>query len=134
MSIGEVAKLACLPASTIRYYESIGLLPEVERIGGRRRYPPDILTLFMRIAAAKQAGLSLAEIRELLAASQTGTPVGKQLRAMAQRKLPEIDALIEHSKAIRDWLQAAATCECVTLDDCPLLMPKGCLPDGDADS
>ncbi len=40
---------------------------------------------------------------------------------LATRKLPDVSALIEHAEAVQRWLQAAAVCECVTLDDCPLL-------------
>ncbi len=121
MRIGEVARRAGVRSSSIRYYESIGLLPEPEREGPQRRYGPEVLRLLAVIDAAQRAGLSLAEIRELLSASRSGRPVGEQLRALATRKLPDVSALIEHAEAVQRWLQAAATCECVTLDDCPLL-------------
>ena len=129
LSIGEVARHAGRRASSIRYYESIGLLPEPERIGGQRRYGAEVLRLLAVIDAAQRAGLSLEEIRDLLTASRTGTPVGDQLRALAERKLPQVDALIENAQTIRQWLKAASTCECLTLDDCPLLntnVPSEC--------
>ncbi len=121
MRIGEVARRAGVRSSSIRYYESIGLLPEPEREGPQRRYGPEVLRLLAVIDAAQRAGLSLSEIRELLSASQSGRPVGEQLRALASRKLPEVAALIEHAEAVQRWLRAAATCRCLTLDDCPLL-------------
>ena len=123
MRIGEVARRAGVRTSLIRYYESIGLLPAPEREGGQRRYGPEVLRLLAVIDAAQRVGLSLGEIRDLLSASQSGTPVGEQLRALARRKLPEVGALIEHAEAVQRWLQIAATCECLTLDDCPLLHP-----------
>ncbi len=128
MSIGEVAQRAELRASSIRYYESIGVLPEPERVAGQRRYGPEVLRLLATVRAAQQAGLSLTEIRELLDASHTSTPIGEHLRALALRKLPEVDALIEHSQTIKRWLQAATTCQCLTLDDCLLLGPDACPP------
>lgn len=120
MRIGEVARRAGVRTSLIRYYESVGVLPEPDREGGQRRYGTEVLRLLGVIDAAQRAGLSLAEIRDLLGASQSGAPVGDQLRALARRKLPEVAALIAHAEAVRRWLQAAATCECLTLDDCPL--------------
>ncbi len=126
MGIGEVAQRAGLRSSSIRYYESIGVLPEPERVAGQRRYGPEVLRLLATVGAAQRAGLSLTEIRELLDASCASTPVGDHLRALARRKLPEADALIEHSRTIKRWLQAAATCECLTLDDCLLLQPDPC--------
>ncbi len=121
MRIGEVARQAGVRPSSIRYYESIGLLPEPERDGPQRRYSPEVLRLLAVIDVAQRAGLSLAEIRELLRASQSGSPVGEHLRALARRKLPEVAALIQHAEAVQRWLRAAATCRCLTLDDCPLL-------------
>jgi len=121
LSIGQVAQHAGRSASSIRYYESIGVLPQPERVGGQRRYAPEVLGLLAVIDAAQRAGLSLEEIRDLLTISQTGTPVGDQLRALAQRKLPELDALIEQAQTTRRWLRAASTCQCLTLEDCPLL-------------
>ena len=87
----------------------------------RRRRTPTL-------SPAPSRSPSLTEIRELLNASRTSTPIGEHLRALAIRKLPEVDALIEHSHAIKRWLQAATTCECLTLDDCLLLQPDACSP------
>ena len=43
LSIGDVAAQSGVPASTLRYWEEIGLLPAPERVAGRRRYPNSIL-------------------------------------------------------------------------------------------
>jgi MerR family transcriptional regulator, redox-sensitive transcriptional activator SoxR len=118
--IGEVARRAGLRPSTLRYYESIGLLPQPERVAGRRRYSPDVLRMLAVVGAGQRAGLSLDEIRELLRTSSAGGAVSERLREIARRKLPEVDALIERSRLVRSWLEAAADCRCPTLDDCPL--------------
>jgi MerR family redox-sensitive transcriptional activator SoxR len=118
--IGEVARRAGVRASAIRYYESIGLLPEPQRVSGRRRYPGEVLRTLSVIGAAQHAGLSLEEVRELLAASDGKGAVSERLRAIAQRKLPEVDALIERARLVRTWLEAAADCRCPTLESCPL--------------
>jgi len=118
--IGEVARRAGIRPSAIRYYESIGLLPEPERISGRRRYPTKIVRTLSIISAAQRAGLSLDDVGELLRASDANGGVSERLRTIAQRKLPEIDALIERARLVRGWLEAAADCRCPTLEDCPL--------------
>ena len=118
--IGEVARRAGLRASAIRYYESIGVLPEPQRVSGRRRYPGEVLRTLSVIGAAQRAGLSLDEVRVLLAASDGKGAVSERLRAIAQRKLPEVDALIERAHLVRSWLEAAADCRCPTLEACPL--------------
>ena len=118
--IGEVARRAGVRPSTIRYYESVGVLPEPERAAGRRRYSPDILRTLAVIGAGQRAGLSLSEVRELLTASNGRGTVSERLREIARRKLPEVDALIERSLLVKSWLEAAADCRCPTLEDCPL--------------
>jgi MerR family redox-sensitive transcriptional activator SoxR len=118
--IGEVAGRAGVRPSAIRYYESIGLLPEPQRVAGRRRYTGEIVRTLSVIGSAQRAGLSLDEVRELLATTGGDGAVSERLRAIAQRKLPEVDALIERARVVRSWLEAAADCRCPTLDDCPL--------------
>jgi MerR family redox-sensitive transcriptional activator SoxR len=120
LTIGELARRAGLRPSAIRYYESIGLLAEPERSAGRRRYSPEAQRTLSVIGAAKRAGLSLDEIRELLSTASGAGVVSERLRAIARRKLPEVEALIERSLLVRGWLEAARDCRCPSLDDCPL--------------
>jgi MerR family redox-sensitive transcriptional activator SoxR len=119
MSIGEVAKQAGVRASSIRYYESIGVLPEPERASGQRRYGPDAIDRLRAIGVAQQAGFSLDEIGELLADSGNGE-VSERLRALAQRKLPDVEELIVRAQAMKSWLETASGCNCSTLDVCAL--------------
>jgi MerR family transcriptional regulator, redox-sensitive transcriptional activator SoxR len=118
MRIGEVARRAGVRVSLIRYYEEIGLLPEPERVSGQRRYDDTVLRRLAVIDVAQRAGLSLDEIRELV---QHGTdPMSEHLRELAERRLPEIDALIERAQRVRAWLQTATSCSCQRIDDCAL--------------
>jgi MerR family transcriptional regulator, redox-sensitive transcriptional activator SoxR len=122
LSIGQVAAKAGVNASAIRYYERHGLLPEPERVSGQRRYTDETVQRLGIIAIAKQAGFSLDEVRVLLTSTDQGAPAHEQLRALATRKLPEVDALIERAQAMRQWLTTAATCGCDTLDVCALFL------------
>ena len=107
LPIGEVAQASGKAASSIRYYERIGLIPAPERVSGSRRYPRAVLRTLAVIGTAQRAGLTLDEIRELLAAppgaQEAGTPaadapeagereVSVRLRQVAARKLPEARA------------------------------------------
>jgi DNA-binding transcriptional MerR regulator len=56
--IGTVADRYGVPATTLRYWEDIGLLPQQKRSGGQRRYDRDALRRVMFIRMAKQSGLS----------------------------------------------------------------------------
>jgi DNA-binding transcriptional MerR regulator len=87
---------------------------------GRRRYHPGIVRTLAVIDTGQRAGLALEEIKTLLAASPDDGEAISRLRKVADRKLPQITALIERSQLVRDWLECAARCECPDLDQCPL--------------
>ena len=123
LSIGDVATRAGLRTSAIRWYESVGVLPEPERVSGQRRYGPEVLERLAVIDTAQRAGLTLEEIRDLLDGADAGEPVGDRLRELAERKLPEVEALIARAEAVRRWLQVASDCRCPTFEECALFEP-----------
>lgn len=118
LRIGEAAGRAGVNPSLIRYYEDIGLLPEPLRVGGQRRYDQTVLRRLAVIDVAQRAGMTLEEIKLLV--QHGNTPMSQPLRDLAVTKLPEIDALIERAGRVREWLQAATSCVCETIDDCAL--------------
>ena len=120
LTIGQIAREAGLKTSAIRYYESVGLLPEPRRESGQRRYGDETLRRLRVIDVAKRAGFSLDEARVLLATGNGGPPAHAQLRDLAERKLPEVDELISRAQAMRAWLLTASDCTCETLDVCGL--------------
>ena len=126
--IGEVARRSQKPPSTIRYYEEIGLIPQPERVSGRRRYQPEILRTLAVIETAQRAGLALDEVRLLLEASPNDNAATDRLREVAERKLPELNEAIARAELVRGWLEDAALCHCPTLDDCPLFDEPRQLP------
>lgn len=93
MKIGELARRTGLTASRIRFYESLGLLPMVDRMpNGYRHYPKDAQLVLELIDTAQQAGFSLDEIRTLLPANLEKWDHAA-LVATLRRKLAEIAAL-----------------------------------------
>jgi MerR family redox-sensitive transcriptional activator SoxR len=121
MTISELARRTGRSASSIRYYEQIGVLPSPARLYGQRRYDSDAVRRLAVVVAAQRAGLALDEIKTLLEAAP-GDNYGSvdQFREVAERKLAELTAVIERSMKVQDWLRAAAGCECPTLFDCGL--------------
>ena len=118
MRIGEVAERAGVRVSLIRYYEHVGVLPVAPRVRGQRRYDDSVLRRLAVIDVAQRAGLALDEIRQLV--EHGNDPMSDRLRALADRRLPEIDALIDRAQRVRTWLQAAQACDCERIDDCAL--------------
>ena len=120
LTIGQLAQRFGLNTSAIRYYEANGVLPEPARVSGQRRYGPDAVRRLEVLDVAKRAGFSLDEVRVLLRSADAGTPAFESLRALAARKLPEVESLIERAEAMRAWLLTATDCACTSLDICAL--------------
>src|SRR5260370_31311354 len=118
MTIGEVARRAGLQASAMRYYEKSGLLPKTQRIGGQRRYEASVLNSLEVIDVAKRAGFRMDEIRHLFRGFGRGTPAFRRWQLLAQRKITEMDDLIERAKKMKRLLKKADRCKCLDLEDC----------------
>lgn len=116
LTIGQLARQAGVTTSTIRYYERVGVLPQPDRIAGQRRYTVETVRRLQVIDVAKRAGFSLEEVRALLGSDRASDA----LRELAQRKLPDVQALIARARAMEAWLATASGCGCPTLDVCDL--------------
>lgn len=128
LTIGEVARRGGVPASTIRYYESIALLPAPARRGGQRRYDPAILERLAFIAVAQRLGFSLAEIGRLFHNEEEETPLSDQWRELASRKLAEIEQLIAQATGVRQLLAQGLRCGCADLCSCIDCVVLNCAP------
>jgi MerR family transcriptional regulator, redox-sensitive transcriptional activator SoxR len=120
LTIGQVAARAGVNTSAIRYYERAGVLRPPERRRGQRRYTEEAVRHLGVIDIAKRAGFTLDDARALLSAGKDGGPAHQQIRDLAQRKLPEVEALITRAEAMKRWLTTASGCNCETLDVCGL--------------
>ena len=120
LTIGEVAHRSGVPASSIRYYESIGVLPAPARLRGQRRYEPEVVGKLAFIGVAQSAGFKLAEIKALVDDVDSGDGMAGQMRALSSRKLEEVEALLERTKAMKGWLEVAKDCGCRTPEECAL--------------
>jgi MerR family transcriptional regulator, redox-sensitive transcriptional activator SoxR len=124
-TIGEIASRAGVATSAIRYYESIGLLPEPERESGQRRYGESVLGRLGFIGVAQAAGFKLPEIRELVGEIDGGSGLGGSMRSLSSRKLEEVEELLERTKAMKGWLEVARECGCTSPAECSLFPESG---------
>ena len=108
-AIGEAAEASGLPIKTIRYYEEIGLIPRAMRTngdvlgGGHRIYSDADVGRLRFVHHARLFGLSLADIRELLALAEgKGCPSRQpEYRKILGRHLDEIDERVRHLLGLR---------------------------------
>src|SRR5436305_5123786 len=120
MRIGELASRSGVSPKTIRYYESIGLLPTPERLpSGYRDYDASALDALAFIRAAQAVGLSLGEIRGIVALRDEGqTPCGYVVDLLRSRAA-ELDRRIAELRALRGELnRLVARAEALDPADC----------------
>jgi MerR family redox-sensitive transcriptional activator SoxR len=118
ISIGEVAERTGLAPSAIRYYESEGLLPHPVRKGGKRAFPPDVVSRIVVIRMARDLGFSLGDIRTLLDGFSPATPPPERWHELARRKLPEVDEVLRRARAMKQLFEKGLGCGCVEVADC----------------
>ena len=118
LTISEVARQAGIRASAIRYYESVGLLPLPQRVSGQRRYHADILRRLAFIQAAQAVGFSVSEMQTLLRELDGDAPLSTRWQSLAQRKLTEVDALLQRAQSMKRVLENGLHCSCPNLEQC----------------
>jgi len=103
--IGEMAKRAGVKVSTLRYYDACGLLPPAQRAeSGYRLYTPEQLERLRLILEARRLGLSLRQIRQVLALREEGLPPCARVARLFERMVEQLNARIEQLRARRDAL------------------------------
>src|SRR5262245_3783014 len=118
MTIGEIARLAGIQTSAIRFYESIGLVSPPPRSSGWRRYTSDVLDRLAVIRVAREVGFTLEEIQTLLDGFPPETQPSARWRTLAERKLPEVELLIRRASALKSLLEAGLACDCACIEEC----------------
>ncbi|MFF5035645.1 heavy metal-responsive transcriptional regulator [Nocardia salmonicida] len=105
MKIGEVAELTGVSTKTIRFYEDSGLVPPPGRThSGHRRYGNDTVDRLRFIRRCQTAGMSLTEVREILALHDRGeSPCGQVEQTLTDR-LHHVRARIAELEVFETYL------------------------------
>ncbi|MBW3663444.1 MAG: redox-sensitive transcriptional activator SoxR [Actinobacteria bacterium] len=124
LTVSEVADRSGFAASALRYYEAEGLIDAERTSGGQRRFERSVLRRLAFIQAAKNVGLSLDEVREVLGALPDGrTPTKADWARVSRRWRSRLNAEIEALVALRDRLEGCIGCGCLSLQRCRLYNP-----------
>jgi len=115
LDIGEVKERSGLPASTLRYYEELGLIRSIGRNGVRRVFSADVVRRLDFIALGRHAGFSLQEIGAMF------NPDGRVSidRDRLMEKADGLDKRIKQLTALRDGLRHTARCSAASHLECP---------------
>ncbi len=123
MRIGTVAGRSGIPSKTIRYYESIGLIPEAQRSeAGYRRYAERDLHTLRFIQRARGLGFSVKEVSALLMLWRDDRRTSADVKALSERHVVDIDYKISELQAMRRTLvDLIDRCHGDHRPDCPIL-------------
>ncbi|NUZ08521.1 Cu(I)-responsive transcriptional regulator [Piscinibacter koreensis] len=123
MNIGEAARASGVSAKMIRHYESVGLFPEAHRTdSGYRQYSDKEVSTLRFVRQSRDLGFSLEQIRELLGLWQNRRRPSRQVKALAQAHIQELDQKLQELQAMKSTLEHLVHC-CQGDDrpDCPIL-------------
>ncbi|MEU9018614.1 heavy metal-responsive transcriptional regulator [Actinomadura sp. NPDC048394] len=129
MRIGVLAERVGLTAKTIRFYEEVGLVPSPPRTsGGYRDYPEEAITRLRFVHDAQAAGLSLADIRQILAVRDSGAaPCGHVTQlievhlAQVEQRLAELAQAQVVLQQLRERAAATDPATCAGPEVCTIL-------------
>jgi MerR family copper efflux transcriptional regulator len=104
--IGELAARAGMTVKTIRFYEQAEVLPEpARRPSGYRDYDAGALDRLRFVKAAQAAGLTLTEIRDVIAAREDGGAPCSHVTALLDAHAVELDERIAQLTVLREEVQ-----------------------------
>jgi MerR family gold-responsive transcriptional activator of gol and ges genes len=132
MNIGEASRQSRVSAKMIRYYESIGLLPEAARKdSGYRDYDAMDVHRLAFVRRARDLGFSIERIRELLLLWSDRGRGNADVRAIANAHISELQEQAEKLEAMIATLrQLVRSCRGENRDECPIMadLSRGAVP------
>ena len=100
LSIGEVARMAGLATSAIRYYEREGLLVEVTRApSGHRRYDEEDVLWVKVLRCLRDTGMSIDQLRRYCVLGEQGVQTEAERRRILLDHRAEVEAQIDQRRA-----------------------------------
>lgn len=109
MRIGALSALTGLSRDTLRFYEREGLISSTasdEPTNTYRNYPDDTAQRLRMITDARDAGLSVADLRTLLNFMETGDLGAFDLEAFLDERIAQLDHVINTAQRTRAMLSA----------------------------
>jgi Cu(I)-responsive transcriptional regulator len=123
MNIGTAARHSGLPVKTVRYYADIDLVtPSGRSESGYRQYTRAELNKLVFARRARAFGFSIDETRELISLYEDRNRSSASVKAIAKRRLEEIEAKMRELQALHDELShLVQACHGDDRPDCPII-------------
>jgi len=124
MRIGDLANRAALTVKTLRFYEQAGVLPAAARLpSGYRNYDDSALARLRFVKAAQAAGLTLMEIRQVIAVRDNEGPPCRHVTGLLNAHAADLDQRIAELTSLREDITGLR-------DRASTLDPRACDPAG----
>lgn len=127
MNTGNVSEQSGVPAKTIRYYESIKLIPRADRLkNGYRDYSDNDIQTLQFIHRSRKLGFSIKDVSNLLTLWSNKNRVSADIKILALNHIEQLDQRINELQAIRGTLvHLTDKCHGDDRPDCPILETLG---------
>ncbi|MGQ0776102.1 MAG: redox-sensitive transcriptional activator SoxR [Pseudonocardiales bacterium] len=124
LTVGQLAQRSGTTVSALHFYERQNLITSWRTSGNQRRYHRDTLRRVALIRIAQRVGISLADIREALAAlPDNRVPNRRDWQRMSQRWRDDLNERIRLLEQLRDDFTDCVGCGCMSIDRCALANP-----------
>ncbi len=102
LKISELANRTGVSAKAIRFYEAAGVLPPPSRASnGYRLFGGDAVDMLRFVKQAQGLGLTLAEIKEIVAIRQGGRPPCGHVYQLLKEKAADLDRKLSDLRVLR---------------------------------
>lgn len=103
---GDLARLCGISTDTLRHYERVGVLARPGRsAAGYRQYPPEAAARVRMVRRALALGFTLSELAGILRTRERGGIPCREVRALAEAKLEQLERQLAETTALRDHLR-----------------------------
>jgi len=125
LTIGELSARSGVPASALRYYDRLGLIPADRSAGNQRRYPRSALRRVAFVRVAQRVGVTLDEVADALATLPADrTPTKADWQRLSRVWHERLDERIDMLVRLRDRLSGCIGCGCLSMKSCQLYNPS----------
>ena len=104
-SIGQVSEMFHLPISTLRYYDKEGLLPNIERVSGIRKFGDKEIEALRVIECLKKSGLEIKQIKQFMQWCVEGNSTYPKRKELFETQKKRVEEEIERMNKVLDMLK-----------------------------
>lgn len=104
-TIGQISEMFHLPISTLRYYDKEGLLPNIERVSGIRKFGEKEIEALRVIECLKKSGLEIKQIKQFMQWCAEGSSTYPKRKELFEAQKRQVEKEIGRMNKVLDMLK-----------------------------